>query len=136
MDGFVMRIVGTFLLMVVFAPVVSAQELSIMRSPDTLTLRMLVFPEPENSLWRTSSLPPINPADSASMANLPPGFLRSEMLSDPMAFQDRFDLASSLKLQWQKEDRYKLLRTALGYIQGGGEAYLLYRALKKYHYIH
>jgi hypothetical protein len=131
-----MKTVVTILLIFLSAPNVSSQELSIMRSPDTLTLRRLVFPEPEVSLWRTPSLPPINPADSAGMANLSPGFLRSEMLSDPMSYQGGFDLASSLKLQWQKEDRYKLLRAALGYIQVGGEAYLLYRAIKKYHYIH
>ena len=69
------------------------------------------------------------------MANLPPGFLRSEMLADPESHQDQFDLATSLKLQWQKEDRLKLLRSALGYIQVGGEAYLLYEAMKKHHYI-
>jgi hypothetical protein len=69
------------------------------------------------------------------MANLPPGFLRSEMLSDPMMFNNRLDLSSSLKLQWQAEDRYKFLRSALGYIQAGGTAYLLYQAQKKYHYI-
>jgi hypothetical protein len=130
-----MKIFSTVLLIASFMPCSSAQELSIARSPDTLTLRMLVFPVPENSLWQSSALPPINPADSASMANLPTGFLRSEMLSDPMMFTNRLDLSSSLKLQWQAEDRYKFLRSALGYIQVGGAAYLLYEAQKKHHYI-
>ena len=130
-----MRTGNGILLIVAWTSLASAQELSIIRSPDTLTLRMLVFPVPENSLWQSSALPPINPADSASMANLPTGFLRSEMLSDPMMFTNRLDLSSSLKLQWQAEDRYKFLRSALGYIQVGGAAYLLYEAQKKHHYI-
>jgi hypothetical protein len=74
-------------------------------------------------------------ADSATMANLPAGYLRSEMLSLPSAFDDRFDLSSSLKLKWNKDDRYQLLRSALGYVVVGGEAYMVYRALKKYRYI-
>jgi hypothetical protein len=131
-----MKFAVTILWIIAFCSGASAQEMSIMRAPDTVSLRSLVFPTSENSFWQAPSLPPINPEDSTSIANLPSGFLRSEMLADPMIFQGHFDLSSSLKLGWQKEDKFKLLRAALGYIQVGGEAYLLYRAMKKYHYIH
>jgi len=129
-----MRIVSTVTLTVVFSALSIAQEFSIMRPPDTLALRNFVFPPPENSLWLSSPLR-ISETDSVNLANLPPGFLRSEMLSNPLIDQDHFDLSSSLKLQWQQEDRFNFLRTALGFIQAGGDAYLLYRAQKKYHYI-
>jgi hypothetical protein len=130
-----MRIVSTIFMTVTLTLVASAQELSMFRSTDTLTLRNLVFPKSQNSLWQTQSFLPLNPSDSASMANLPAGFLRSQMLSRPMMFEERFDLASSLKLQWKTEDRFQLLRSALGYVLVGGEAYMVYRALEKYRYI-
>jgi hypothetical protein len=130
-----MRIAGTILLCITLTLVASSQELTMSQSTDTLSLRDLVFPIPENQFWQTQSLPSINPADSATMANLPAGYLRSEMLSLPSAFDDRFDLSSSLKLKWNKDDRYQLLRSALGYVVVGGEAYMVYRALKKYRYI-
>jgi len=130
-----MKTVATLLLILGLTPRALTQEFSIGQNPDTLTLRSMVFPRTENSFWQTSPFRPINSADSAAMANLPPGFLRSEMLADPMNYQDHFDLTASLKLQWQKEDRLDLLRSALGYIQAGGEAYLLYEAMKKHHYI-
>jgi hypothetical protein len=130
-----MKFAITILLIVAFCSGASAQELSIMRAPDTVSLRSLVFPTSENSLWQAPLLAPLNTADSASLANLPPGFLRSEMLASPSFFQDQYDPTSSLKLLWQQEDRFKFLRSALGYIQAGGTAYLLYRAQKKYHYI-
>lgn len=130
-----MNIAYTIALIIALSPSAFAQELSIMRSSDTLTLRGLVFPAPENSFWQTQSLPQINPSDSASMADLPAGFLRSQMLSHPSMFEERLDLASTLKLQWKTEDRFQLLRSALGYVMVGGEAYMVYRALKKYRYI-
>jgi hypothetical protein len=130
-----MRIINTILLGIVFTLVASSQEFTISRSIDTLSLRDLVFPAAENQFWQTQSFPSINPADSAAMANLPAGYLRSEMLSLPSVFDNRFDLSSSLKLNWTKDDKYQLLRSALGYVLVGGEAYMVYRALQKYRYI-
>jgi len=128
------RVIGPVVLVTFWSFTLCAQDVSIMRPPDTLALRNFVFPPPENSLWLSSPLP-ISETDSVNLESLPPGFLRSEMLSNPLIDQDRLDLSSSLKLQWQQEDRFNFLRTALGFIQAGGDAYLLYRAQKKYHYI-
>jgi len=131
----VLRIVIILALFFLVAQAASAQELSIASRPDTVTLRSLVFPETENSLWQVRSFLPLNLADSSTLANLPPGFLRNEFLSEPTMYRSGIDVSSGLKLQWQAEDRYKFLRSALGYIQAGGAAYLLYEAQKKYHYI-
>jgi len=122
---------------IAMTPLVSAQELSMFRSVDTLSLRDLVFPALENSFWQPYSPLPFNPSDSVEIANLPPGSLEYEILSLPPVFNDQVDLSSSLKLQWSNgNDRYQLLRSALGYMMAGGEGYMLYRALKKYRYIH
>ncbi len=130
-----MNIACTIALTIVLSPLAFAQELSIMRSSDTLTLRSLVFPTPENLLWQTPPPFPMNPSDTASLANLSAGFLRSELLYQPSLFGERLDLSTSLKLRWKTEDRFQLLRSALGYVMVGGEAYMLYRALKKYQFI-
>jgi hypothetical protein len=130
-----MKLVIGIALIILNAYTASAQEMTISKLPDTLTFRDLVFPAPENSLWQTTSFHAINLSDSSTVANLPPGYLRNEMLANPMMYSSRTDLSSSLKLQWQAEDRYKFLRSALGYIQVGGAAYLLYEAQKKYHYV-
>jgi hypothetical protein len=130
-----MKLIIGIALIVLNAYSVFAQEMSISKLPDTLTFRDLVFPRPENSLWQARSFLPLDLADSTTIANLPPGFLRNELLSEPMMNRSGTNVSSGLKLQWQAEDRYKFLRSALGYIQAGGAAYLLYKAQKKYHYI-
>ena len=112
-----------------------AQEYSIYIKTDTVTLRDLVFPTPENPLWQPQTFLAINPLDSVKMASLPPGFLRTEMLSLPTDFSDRFDLTSSLKLEWNQEDPSRFFQTALRYTFAAGEAYMVYRALKKYRHI-
>ncbi len=114
--------------------VASAQEMSIMRSSDSLLFRNLTFPEPGQQLLQPALLIPLDFSDSTVTNNLPPGFLRTAMLYQP-ALQERIGPLSSLRLQTNHEDRWQLLTTALGYIKAGGTAYLTYRALKKYGYI-
>jgi hypothetical protein len=77
---------------------------------------------------------PLDFTDSSVVNNLPPGFLRASMLPEPLV-QGRVGPLSSLRFQTPRDDRWRLLSTALGYVKAGTAAYLTYRALKKYRYI-
>lgn len=106
-----------------------------MRSTDSLSLRMLTFPQRTNELLQPSLLQPLNTADSAEMESLRSEFLRSQMLTLPATYPDRFDLTSTVRLQSQSDDRYQFLRSAFTAMLAGGEAYMVYLAMKKYGYI-
>lgn len=130
-----MKTAGIVLLFVAASFAASAQEMSLARPADSLTLRELVFPDRENPLLLPRSYAPARPLDSASIANLPPGYIRSEMLSLPTESDSPLDITSSLKLQGRTTDRYTFLRSALNYVLIGGEAYMVYEAMRKYGYI-
>ena len=124
----------TLCLLVSISLFASAQEMSVMRSSDSLSFRSLTFPEPGQQLLQPAVLLPLDFSDSTVTNNLPPGFLRTAMLHQP-ALEERIGQLSSLRLQTIHEDRWQILTTALGYIQARGTAYFTYRALKKYGYI-
>ncbi len=130
-----MRFQILFLLVVVFCGARS-QENPALRTSDSLTLRMLVFPARMNEFLQPPFLEPRTRADSEAAKIRRGAFLRNQILSLPSTVDDGLDLASSLRLESRVDNRYQFLRTALNAFLVGGEAYMVYRALKKYRYIH
>ncbi len=112
-----------------------AQESTIFRTPDSLTLRMLVFPTERNEFLEPPFVDPHTPADSAAARAYRIAFLHTQLLSLPETFDRRFDLAPTLHLESRIDNRYQFLRATLNAFLVGGEAYMVYRALKKYRYI-
>ena len=112
-----------------------AQEYSNERTADSLTLRMLVFPERSNEFLQPTLRELIDPADTAAPKAYRVEFLRDRILALPSTYENGFDLGSSLRLESKVDNRYQFLRTTLGVFLAGGEAYMVYRAVKKYKYI-
>ncbi len=106
-----------------------------MRSPDTLSLRRLTFPRSERAFPEPFVLVRLESSGADLGDNFQPVSLRAALFYQ-LPVQERIGPLSSLRHQTYKEDRWNLLTTALGVVQVGGEAYLVYRALKKYGHIH
>ncbi len=129
-----MRFIPLLLLFAVITHEGMGQELVRNRTSDSLSLRDLTFPQPGQQLMQPVVLLPIDFADSATVRNLPPGYLK-------MVFLSRSDhprpmgLLSPLRFQTNQRNPWRIVTTALEVIYAGGTAYLTYQALKKYGYI-
>ncbi len=111
-----------------------AQEFSLARPADSLSLRDFVFPRPGIDLMRPVISMPLDFTDSAVVNNLPPGFLRISMMLQPLD-PEKVGPLSSLHHQTYRRDWWGVFYTALGAVEVGADAYFTYRALKKYGYI-
>ena len=123
-----------FLIVLTFS-LARAQEYSIVRTKDTVSLRMMVFPAQINEFLLPSYFNAINSTDSSTTKALRAEFIRSQILSFPITVGGRSDLATALRLQPAGDHHIDLLQTAVNAMVAGGEAYMVYLAMKKYGYV-
>ncbi len=130
-----MRSRNLLLLIVLIASGALAQETLDFRTSDSLTLRMLAFPVHSNQFLQPPFAGLHSPVDSATVRLYPHAFFRNQLLLIPSTVSQSFELTSSLRLESTIDHRYEFLRTTLSAFLVGGEAYMIYRAMKKYGYI-
>jgi len=122
----------TISLVVVMASLTGAQNPSLPQSPDTLSLKKLVFSGTENSLAHPMFLPPTRLSDLVVTRDFPTSFLGYALVSEQPPPTKRTDFTWEMHLQSRKDDPFKSISIMLGYAEAGGAAYLAYRHIKKY----
>ncbi len=130
-----MRHVSATFLLLFFAAVAAAQELSTVQSADTLVPKSLVFPDSKNSLARASFIPQLRISDLEISREFPTSSFGYALLSESPVPEKRADLYWQTGFNWKNEDPLDMLRTMLGAVEAGGASYLAYRHISKYGFL-
>lgn len=130
-----MKLSGTVSLAILFPLLAFGQQGGTSSMPDTVSASGVTIVD----LGFSSGKPTVVLPPSLEERPLPfsPSLLFVQSAEDPPPyllgnFEPKIDLLASLRLQRQKEEELRTLRTILGSVQIGGVAYLAYRRLKKY----
>ncbi|HTR82497.1 MAG TPA: hypothetical protein VMM58_12780 [Bacteroidota bacterium] len=102
---------------------------------DSLMLKGLVFPGPQNTLSHPSLVVPTRPSDVAITEDFPKTFLGYALLSEPVVPKKRLDLSWKMGLGRKDDDPLGSVRMMLGVASAGGAAYMAYQHIRKYGFL-
>ena len=112
-----------------------AQELTVLSSNDTSSMKSLFFPSSRNSIGDPSLLQlPVFP-DTAMIRSFPKSSLGYELLADSPGPEHQGEFSWQMTLSPKSKDPLEMLRMMLGAVEAGGASYMAYRHIKKYGFL-